>query len=594
MPSPTRFLVAAGQSFLLSLLLLVIASQTLLAQGKRAIDPVKPDQMRVYVDTGDTKKVIEGVDGKPAVQVQVIRQGENPWSTMHLSAPNSIALKKGDILAFSIRMRITGDQTDVGDVSIYAESAVDEKNFNQGSRLHPTNELRTYRRSVVCGEDFEPGEAHLSVHFAAKPQTIELHWTAMDVFPAGTPSDQLNIDPIAWEGKDATAKWRTEAEARIDRLRKRDLEIIVVNAVGQPVSGAHVTVKQKRHRWRFGTFVSETLLADTPDGERYREEILKRYNFVTLPAYLADWGWRSDDQRAVYFRLADWAQENMIPARGHLLVYPGWTVTPEAWFKIPKPDLKDKLAAHIPAATAAFAARGVTEWDVANELRFNREFMKEIGGVKVAADWFKLARKHNPDGKLYLNETVILPNRGDTENEQKILEDHFKLLVDEGAPIDGIGLQGHFTDSFTSPTRMLEILDRIGKLDREIMITEFDMSNDDKRAQGDFVRDFYTVCFSHPKVKGIVQWGFWEGDMWKPRGHLLTKDWQETPGSKAYNDLVFDKWWTLSSTQTDAQGKSTVRAFQGIQTVTISHKNYQWSNDITLGDENQQVKVIVP
>jgi len=141
---------------------------------------------------------------------------------------------------------------------------------------------------------------------------------------------------------------------------------------------------------------------------------------------------------------------------------------------------------------------------------------------------------------------------------------------------------------------MLEILDRIGELDREIMITEFDMSNADKRAQGDFIKDFYTVCFSHPKINGIVQWGFWEGDMWKPRGHLLTKNWEETPGSKAYNELVFDKWWTLSSTQTDAEGKSVVRAFQGIQTVTISHKNYRWSKDIALGDDNQQVQVIVP
>ena len=61
-----------------------------------------------------------------------------------------------------------------------------------------------------------------------------------------------------------------------------------------------------------------------------------------------------------------------------------------------------------------------------------------------------------------------------------------------------------------------------------------------------------------------------------------------------YKDLVFDKWWTLSSTQTDTQGKSTVRAFQGIQTVTVRHKKYQWTDDIVLGDENQKVQVIVP
>ncbi len=590
----THFLAATGQSFLLSLLFLAMASQTLIAQGVQAIVPVKPEQMLVYLADGDTEDSIEGVDGEPALRVDVARKGENQWSTMSLSATNSRPLKKGDRLAFSIRMRITGDRTDVGDVSFYVESAIKEKKFQGGSRLHPTTKLRTYRRAAVCDEDFQPGEARLSVHFAAMAQTLEVHWTALEVFPEDTPEEQLNIDPIIWDGKEETAKWRTAAERRIDRLRKRDLEINVIDSSGQPVSGASVSVRQKQHQWRFGTFVSGKLLENSPDGKRYKKEILKRYNFVTLPAYLANWGWRDEVIRTSYFELADWAQKNGLPARGHLLVYPGWTATPEEWFKIPKPELKEKMAAHIPEATAAFAARGVTEWDVANELRFNREFMGEIGGVKVAAEWFKMARKHNPAGKLYLNETVILPNRGDTEAEQKILEDQFKLLVDEGAPIDGIGLQGHFGDEFTSPKRLMEILDRIGKLDRDIMITEFDMSNQDKRAQGEFVRDFYTVCFSHPKVKGVVQWGFWEGEMWKPSGHLLTKDWEETPGSKAYNDLVFDKWWTQESALTDALGKSTVRAFQGIQTVTITHKNYQWTNDIVLGDENQQLQVIVP
>ena len=61
-----------------------------------------------------------------------------------------------------------------------------------------------------------------------------------------------------------------------------------------------------------------------------------------------------------------------------------------------------------------------------------------------------------------------------------------------------------------------------------------------------------------------------------------------------YNDLVFDKWWTQESKLTDAQGRSTVRAFQGIQTVTIRHKDYRWTKDIVLGDENQEVQIVVP
>ena len=121
----THFLLATAQSFILSLFFLTVASQTLFAQGVQVIAPVKPDQMVVYLAEGDTKKLIDGADGKPALRIDVAQKGENPWSTMNLSATNSHPIKKGDRLAFSIRMRVTGDQPDVGDVSMHVESTVE-------------------------------------------------------------------------------------------------------------------------------------------------------------------------------------------------------------------------------------------------------------------------------------------------------------------------------------------------------------------------------------------------------------------------------------------------------------------------------------
>ncbi|MGB7328483.1 MAG: endo-1,4-beta-xylanase [Rubripirellula sp.] len=433
----------------------------------------------------------------------------------------------------------------------------------------------------------------LSVHLAAKPQVIEIYSVSLDVFPPDTPADQIAVDGITWPGREMDAAWRKAAEARIEKIRKSPLTINVTDTEGNPVADADVQIVQKQHAWRFGTFVGGKMLGDSDDATRYRSEVIKRYNFVTLPAYLSDWGWRNPKSRADYFRLADWAQTNSIPARGHLLVYPGWTATPPEWFTIPKPELREKMAAHIPIATRAFAARGVTEWDVVNELRFNEEFMNEIGGIDVAADWFKLARKHNPSGDLYLNETVILTNGGHTESEQSTFERHAKTLLDAGAPIDGIGLQGHFASEFTGATRLKEILDRMAQVRPKIMITEFDLDNDDDAAKADYLRDFYTVCFSHPAVQGIVQWGFWEGDMWKPRGHLMTKDWQLTAAGRRFDELVNHKWWTRASGKSD-DGTFQSRVFHGVQSVTVQHGDYQWTRDIAVGKDAVDIEVILP
>jgi len=219
--------------------------------------------------------------------------------------------------------------------------------------------------------------------------------------------------------------------------------------------------------------------------------------------------------------------------------------------------------------------------------------MSEIGGMKVAADWFKLAREHNPGGDLYLNETFVISNGGSTETEQATLEKHFRTLHEAGAPIDGIGLQGHFASEMTSPVRALEILDRMSKLTGKIMITEFDMDNDDKQAQADYLRDFYTVCFSHPSVEGIVRWGFWEGDMWKPRGHMIETDWTPTVQAAAYDELVFHRWWTNESAMTNAEGEFRTRAFKGTHRVTVKHAGYEWTKTLDLTEDNT-LEITVP
>jgi hypothetical protein len=126
------------------------------------------------------------------------------------------------------------------------------------------------------------------------------------------------------------------------------------------------------------------------------------------------------------------------------------------------------------------------------------------------------------------------------------------------------------------------------------MITEFDMNNDHKRAQADFLRDFYTACFSHPRVRGIVQWGFWKAHMWQPRGHAFGKNWEETAVARSYEERVLHDWWTRESGQTDTDGQFAIRAFQGVQTVTVNRDGYSWVGDVALEERDREIEVVVP
>ena len=117
-------------------------------------------------------------------------------------------------------------------------------------------------------------------------------------------------------------------------------------------------------------------------------------------------------------------------------------------------------------------------------------------------------------------------------------------MLAAGAPIDGIGLQSHFDSNLTPPSRVLELIDQFAAFGKDLQVTEFDVSVADEQVQADYTRDFLTVCFSHPAMKGFMIWGFWEGAHWKPSAAMIRRDWSTKPNYDAWNDLIYRQWWT--------------------------------------------------
>ncbi|MFO1491466.1 MAG: hypothetical protein U1F87_11255 [Kiritimatiellia bacterium] len=85
------------------------------------------------------------------------------------------------------------------------------------------------------------------------------------------PADRLPKLYAHYEGREPGAPWRAAAAARIEKIRKGDFTLRVVDAAGKPVPGAEVKVALKRHAFGFGTAVTaQWLNNDSEDGRRYR------------------------------------------------------------------------------------------------------------------------------------------------------------------------------------------------------------------------------------------------------------------------------------------------------------------------------------
>jgi len=204
------------------------------------------------------------------------------------------------------------------------------------------------------------------------------------------------------------------------------------------------------------------------------------------------------------------------------------------------------------------------EWDVINEPYNNHDLM-DVYGCGIMVDWFRAARRHHPTAILYINDFGILSARGRDTAHQRHYEETIRFLVEQGAPVGGIGMQGHFDATPTDIPRVLQILDRFAAAfpAQVIKVTEFDVDTDDEALQADYTRDFMTAIFSHPRTVGFQMWGFWEGAHWRPHAAMYTRDWQEKPNAKAYRDLVLKAWWTDISGVTGPDGTFSGRGFFG-------------------------------
>ncbi len=226
-----------------------------------------------------------------------------------------------------------------------------------------------------------------------------------------------------------------------------------------------------------------------------------------------------------------------------------------------------------------------------NEPYLNNDLM-HILGSDAMANWFKVARQADPSAHLYLNEADV-PNSPPGDRRYDALYNLVRALQKEGAPIGGIGMQGHFEDNLVSPVDLLAIYDRFATLGIPIRITELDIATADEQLQADYFRDFLTASFSDPEINGIVLWGFWAGQDWRPSAALYRKDWSIKPNGQVWKDLVLGKWWTNADGGTGTDGTYSTPGFLGDYEVIVTAGQLRRSVRISLPHQGRTVEVVL-
>ncbi len=305
-----------------------------------------------------------------------------------------------------------------------------------------------------------------------------------------------------------------------------------------------------------------------------------KYNFVTSDA------------------LVDWCQKNGLKVWGHTLAWhsqsPQWffqdknaataeaadqAETPAAATNAPRPGasrantgpqasrevILERLKSHIMTVVGRYKGK-ITGWDVFNESiadggdgtteNLRTYSWYQAVGPEVITLAFKWAHEADPDAELYYNDYNIeqgaVKNTGKHASSLLLL----KRLIAEGAPITGVGIQGHWHLD-TNLEDVEKAIENYASLGLRVSITELDVTAtghnsgetgvrqgdrtipaENYQKQAEVYKKLFEILTRHADViDRVTFWGLSDTRSWRRGQDALLFDGQLNP-KPAFNAVI--------------------------------------------------------
>jgi len=414
---------------------------------------------------------------------------------------------------------------------------------------------------------------------------------------------------LGGESEDDTERrpaWEKRADRAIRANRTAPLDVLVTDASGNPVPNADVGVEMRAHDFQFGTAVDATKLLRGED-DRYRKHLSEHFNAAVLEHRHKWKPWETDRETAD--RATEWLLDRGLDVRGHTVVWQEFNhdvVPDDVTAKLGSDDperaeyLSERTRGHVRDIVDHYSGR-ITDWDLLNEHLDKYRITEAIAPGALPqespppVEWFETAAEVAPDAGLYVNDYDLIT--GGDESRHEAIETLITHLQDSGAPIHGVGFQGHFgaREETIDPAELRRLLDRFASLGVDLKITEYDTFGPGwtEQTEAEYLAVVLKTLFANPAAEGFLMWGFWDGAHWKDDATLFRDDWSKKPAFDAYADLVYDEWWTDENGVTDEDGRYRTRAFLGEHEITAFDSGDSASVEATITDPAEASLVTV-
>ena len=399
--------------------------------------------------------------------------------------------------------------------------------------------------------------------------------------------------------------WKLEgADERIKKIRMGKVKLKFLNSDGSPINKELlVKVNLQKHSFQFGiSFGQSWALFNHKNFESYRNYMGDVFNLVALGF---QWSWI--EQKKGRIRKVphidsnlNWAKSRGVNLKGMPLI---WHNAIPKWLNEINDlqEIEDLITKRINYLLLKYPE--VKTWNLYNEATdVEKSYMKNNsvarwvrskGGPAQAQAWvIKVAQKIAPN-IIYVN------------NHYSYKDSAFKKmnhdLLEMGAKFDAIGIQTHMHTKqnrlsekdflkmledykvFGKPIHLTEIsvpssipfnnwrdfrphvqaLKKAKPRSKRLEIARNSIKNIEKY-QADYLKDLYTLAFSHPNIDTIIYWS--GSDLYEWRGTaagLLDKKNVPKPAYYVLKKLIKEKWNTNLKKYTSVMGEFSFSGFYG-------------------------------
>lgn len=312
--------------------------------------------------------------------------------------------------------------------------------------------------------------------------------------------------------------------------------------------------------------------------------------------------------------LLDFAKENNLSMRGHVLVW--HQQTPTWFFKenydengewVSKEKMLVRLENYIKnvfeTLEKEYPEIDFYAYDVVNECWLDDGSQRPAGTQEEGSQnspWiqvfgdnmsfikpaFEFAKKYAPEGtKLYYNDfNEYMPQK--TDAIIKMVEE----INSDGHYIDGIGLQSHLDVSFPSVSVYKKALDKFCETGLDVQVTELDVTvsgntEEDFKKQAQYYSDIMdTIVAQKDNISSVTFWGTTDDMSWRASKYPLLFN-EDYTAKEAYYSIIdgIESTGTTTTTAKSTETTTTTTTTTGAGTETTTSEPF---GDVKYGDAN--------